>query len=199
MSIKEIVDIIFGIFKTHPFKIISRKKVLLGIFLLLGLSLLLYQSLLALQLVKSKAMGFYFFSQRKLVNYQQKIIKDPQILRSKIDAMKNKLDNLEKSFVPERELTPLFNDLKGLINQTQNDLVSLDIKPMIAIETYQRLPFSISVKGHYVDIIVLLNRLEGYSHLIDIKDIKIQPTGESPSEAVLMNLETEIFVIKELR
>jgi len=197
MPIKEIVEIIFSIFKTRPLKIMSRKKIILGIGLLLGIGILLYQSLLSAQLIRSRTMGFYLWSRKRLVTYQRKIIQDPRLLSSKIEGIKNKLNNLEKQFVPERGLTFLFNDLKGLINNTQNDLVSLDIKPMIAMGVYHKLPFSITVKGNYADVVLLLNRLERYAHLIDIKDIKIQPAGEGSLEVVTMSLEAESFVIKD--
>jgi Tfp pilus assembly protein PilO len=197
MPIKDIVEIIFSIFKTRPLKIIPRKKIILGIGLLLGIGILLYQSLLSMQLIRSRTMGFYLWSRKRLVAYQRKIIQNPRLLSSKIEGIKNKLKNLEKQFVPERELTFLFNDLKGLINNTQNDLVSLDIKPMMAMGVYHRLPFSITVKGNYADIMLLLNRLEGYAHLIDIKDIKIEPAGEGSLEVVTMSLEVESFVIKD--
>jgi Tfp pilus assembly protein PilO len=197
MPIKEIVGIIFSIFKTHPLKIMSRKKIILGAGLLLGIGILLYQSLLSVQLIRSRTMGFYLWSRKRLVAYQRKIIQDPRLLSSKIEGIKNKLKNLEKQFVPERELTFLFNDLKGLINNTQNDLASLDIKPMIAMGVYHKLPFSITVKGNYADVVLLLNRLERYAHLIDIKDIKIQPAGEGSLEVVTMSLEAESFVIKD--
>jgi len=173
-----------------------RKKIILGIGLLLGIGILLYQSLLSIQLISSKRMGFYLWSRKRLVAYQRKIIQDPRLLSSKIEWIKNKLKNLEKQFVPERELTFLFNDLKGLINNTQNDLVSLDIKPMMAMGVYHRLPFSITVKGNYADIMLLFNRLEGYPRLIDIKDIKIEP-AEGSLEMVTMSLEAESFVIKD--
>lgn len=196
MSIKEIREIVFSIFKPYPFKVISRKKILLGVALLVGLGLLLYQSLLALQFKRSKAMGFCFSSQKKLVAYQQKIIQEPQILLAKIEVKRDKLKNLEKRFIPEREIGQLFNELKGLISRTENHLESLDIRPLVSLGTYQELPFSISVRGHYVDIILLLNKFESYPYLIDIKDIKIKSTGVKSSE-VLMSLEAKLFVTKD--
>lgn len=195
MSIKEIKEIIFSIFKPHSFRIISPKKILLSIVLLVGLGLLLYQSLLGLQLKRSRALRFCFSSQKRLADYQKMIIQEPKILLAKIEAEKNKLKNLEKRFVPEREIGQVFNDLKGLISVTENHLESLDIRPLVYRGTYQELPFSISVKGHYVDIILLLNKLEGYPQLIDIADIKIRSTGVKPSE-VLMSLEARLFVSK---
>ena len=197
MPIKEIRDIIFSIFKSSSLKVISRQKILLGIALLLGLSLLLYQSLLAVQLITSKAKSFCLSSQKKLAVYQQKIVQDPQALLGKIQEKWNELKSLEKKFTPEREIEYLFNDLKGLVGRAESRLVSLDIKPLITIaENYQKLPFSILVKGHYVDIILLLNKFEAYPRLINIKEIKIRPTGESSAE-VTMSLEAESFVVKD--
>jgi Tfp pilus assembly protein PilO len=196
MPVKEIRDIIFSALKTPPFKVMSRQKILLGIALLLGLGLLLYQSLLALQLTTSKAMGFYLRSQRRLTAYQEKIIQDPQILLSKIENKWNQLNRLEKRFIPEQRVQQLFDDLKDLIDRTENHLVSLDIRPPVSLGVYQGFPFVILVKGHYADVILLLNKFELYPYLIDIKEIKIQPTGGKLSE-VTMSLEAEAFAIKD--
>jgi len=196
MPTKDIKEIIFSIFKAHPFKVMPRRKILLGIALLLGLSLLLYQSLLALQLYDSKATKLCLLSKEKLVTYQQKIIEDPHMLLSKIEEKWNTLKKLEKRFIPQREVGRFFEDLKGLISKTENYLVSLDIKPREGSGTYQKLPFSISVKGHYVDAILLMNKLEAYPRLIAIKDIKIQPKAEKSTE-VTMSLEAESFVARD--
>jgi len=196
MSIKKIKEIIFSIFKPYSFRIIPPKKILLSIVLLVGLGLLLYQSLLGLQFKKSKALRFCFSSQKRLADYQKMIIQKPKILLAKIEAEENKLKDLEKRFIPEREIGQVFNDLKSLIGVTGNHLDSLDIKPLVYDGAYQELPFSISVKGHYVDIILLLNKLEGYPRLIDITDIKIRSTGIKSSE-VMMSLEAKLFVVKD--
>lgn len=197
MPIKEIRDIIFSIFKFSSFKILSRQKIILGIALLLGLSALLYQSLVALQVTNSKAAGFYLSAQMKLATHQQKIMQDPQTLLAKIEEKWGRLNNLEKRFIPEQEEGEFFNSLKDLIGRTENHLVSLDIKPSVSMEaSYDRLPFSLSVKGHYVDAILLLNKLEIHQQLIGINDIKIQPTPEKSSEVVMI-LEAESYVVKQ--
>lgn len=196
MPIKEIVETILSIFKSRPFKVMSRQKILLGAALLLGLSLLLYQSLLAPQLMRSKIMGRCLLAQKRLAAYQQRIIKDPQILLSKIDQMKDRLKNLEKRFIKAQELPQTWDDLKNLIGKTENYLFALDIKPAVSVGSYEKLPFSLTVKGYYVDTILLLNKLEGYPRLIDIKDIKIQPSAERPYD-VLMSLVAELFVVKD--
>ena len=198
MSIKEIIKIIFSIFDIRSFKIISRQKIILGIIFIVALSLLLYQSLLSVQLVIAKALEFRLLSQERLITYQRKVIRDPQLLIDKIEKTKNKLAGLEKRFIPEERLTKFFDDLKGLVSNTDNRLLSLDIMPAINNGTYEKLPFIISLRGYYVDIVSFLNKLEGYPRLIDIKDIKIQPVGMAErSSEIMMSLEAEAFAIKD--
>jgi len=198
MSIKEIIKIIFSIFDIRSFKIISRQKIILGIIFIVALSLLLYQSLLSVQLVRAKALEFRLLSQERLIAYQRKVIRDPQLLIDKIEKTKNKLAGLEKRFIPEQRLTKFFDDLKGLASNTDNRLLSLDIMPAINNGTYEKLPFIISLRGYYVDIVSFLNKLEGYPRLIDIKDIKIQPVGVAErSSEIMMSLEAGAFAIKD--
>ena len=198
MSIKEIIKIIFSIFDIRSFKIISRQKIILGIIFIVALSLLLYQSLLSVQLVRAKALEFRLLSQERLIAYQRKVIRDPQLLIDKIEKTKNKLAGLEKRFIPEQRLTKFFDDLKGLVSNTDNRLLSLDIMPAINNGTYEKLPFIISLRGYYVDIVSFLNKLEGYPRLIDIKDIKIQPVGVAErSSEIMMSLEAGAFAIKD--
>lgn len=196
MPTREIIDIIFSIFKDNPLKVISRVKALLGVIFLVGLSLLLYQSLLAQQLVKLKPIERSFLSHKRLLSCQEKIIAEPQLLLSKIAQMKSKLENIEGRFIPEQKLAQLFEDLKILVNKTENQLISLDIKQSVPLGRYHKLPFGLSVSGYYVDIILLLNKLEGYPRLVNVKDIKMQVTEEGYRN-VLVNLDAEVFVIKD--
>jgi Tfp pilus assembly protein PilO len=149
-------------------------------------------------LVRAKALEFRLLSQERLIAYQRKVIRDPQLLIDKIEKTKNKLAGLEKRFIPEQRLTKFFDDLKGLVSNTDNRLLSLDIMPAINNGTYEKLPFIISLRGYYVDIVSFLNKLEGYPRLIDIKDIKIQPVGMAErSSEIMMSLEAEAFAIKD--
>lgn len=196
MPTREIIDIIFSIFEVNPLKVISRTKALLGVIFLAGLSLLLYQSLLIQQLTKSKPIDRYFLAQKRLLAYEEKIIRDPQLLLNKIAQMKRKLENIEGRFIPEQKLAQLFEDLKILVNKTENQLLSLDIRQAIPMGYYHKLPFNLSVSGYYVDVILLLNRLENYPRLVNIKDVKIEAPPEGSYNA-LMNLGAEVFVVKD--
>jgi len=174
MSIKEILDIILSIFNIRSVKIISRQKIILAVILLIGLGLFLYQSLLSMQLVKTKALEFNLLSQKKLANYQHLILKEPKLLIDKIEIMQDKLNHLEQNFILIEETTKFFDDLKGLVSITDNRLVSLDKKPVVPLGAYKKIPFIISAGGYYTDIVLLLNKLEHYPRLIDIRDIKIE-------------------------
>jgi len=195
MSIKEILDIILGIFNIRSVKIISRQKITLAVILLIGLSLLLYQSLLSMQLVKAKALEFNLLSQKKLANYQHLILKEPKLLTDKIEIMQDKLNHLEQNFILIEETTKFFDDIKGLVSITDNRLVSLDKKPVAPLGAYKKIPFVISTGGYYTDIVLLLNKLEHYPRLIDIRDIKIEAieTQDRTCELV-MELKAEAFL-----
>lgn len=198
MSIKEILNIIFSIFNVRSLRIVPRQKIVLGVIFLVGLGLLLYQSLLSMQLVKAKALELTLLSQKKLVTCQTGFIKEPALLAAKIAISKNRLNALERNFIPSSELAKFFEDLKGLVSITENRLISLDRKPFITLEAYEQLPFVISLRGYYADIVLLLNKLELYPHLIDVKSLKIQSLeNETKSFEVIMEMEAEVFLIKK--
>ena len=195
MSIKEILEIILSIFNIRSMKIISRQKIVLAVILLIGLSLFLYQSLLSMQLVGAKALEFNLLSQKKLANYQHLILKEPKLLTDKIEIMKDKLNHLEQNFILIEETTKFFDDLKGLVSITDNQLVSLDKKPVVFLGAYKKIPFVISARGYYTDIVLFINKFEHYPRLIDIRDIKIEATeAQERTCELVMELKAEVFL-----
>ena len=207
MPIKEIKEIVLSIFKVNPFRVISKRKIIIGIILLLGIAQLLYQSLISQQILKLKAMKLLFVSEKRLVDCKEKLTKDPSALLREIENTKIRFNELKSRFVAEKDLPGFFDDLRRLVSQTGSRLVSLDVKPLVPIKDldlaeetkaayYARLPLTIAVSGDYVSTLLLLNKIEQVLHLIEIKSIKLSSGGESGS-VVSMGLGLDLYVLKD--
>lgn len=207
MPIKEIIEIILNIFRENPFKVLSRKKIVIGVVLLLGLALLLYQSLINQEILKLRAMRLQSRSLKKLLLYKQIIIKDPSILLEKIKNMESRFSLVKSRFIIEEDLPKFFDSLRDSINKTDNQLLSLELKSLTPIKDwvlsgkdsmayYQRLPFTVSVKADYVSALLLLNKIENEPYLIEINNINMAANKNKPSE-ILMNLDLNLYVLRE--
>jgi Tfp pilus assembly protein PilO len=205
MPSKEIKEIILSIFKVNPFKIIPKKRIIIGIILLVGIALLLFQSLLGPRLLQLKALRFLSFSQKRLLECKETITQNPTILLKTMEDTKSQFTELKSKFIVEKDLPSFFDDLRELVNKTGSHLVSLDLKPLVPIRDfalaedrpayYQRLPLTMALSGDYISNLLLINKLEEDPRLIEIKNIKLSASGEGSK--VTMDLELDFYVIKD--
>lgn len=171
----------------------NKKQAFLWLFFLILSSILLYHSLIAPQSRQIKKIRLNLLSKKNLLSYYQNLAKDPNILLAKVEAARKELKTLEKNFVPAREAEKALDYLKGVVAETQNSLLSIQTQEAYAAGSYQKLPVAISVKGHYVDVLSLIGRLENYQRLANIKTVTIAP-AEDKNTQVTADLVIELFM-----
>lgn len=179
-----------------------REKLILGIVLILFIGFLLYQSLIAMQIVRLKAIDFQFTSQKKLLDFYSRIMKQINVLMSEAKEEEGRLAQIKEKFVEEAELSNYFSNFRALVKSYNLSVASLDFKPQEAIEGlnkkplayYQRLPLKVSLRGSYFNIMFLLYNLERASPIFDIQSMRIG--SESPdSYEIVIDMEAAIYIL----
>lgn len=184
------------------FKRISKEKRILGIFIILLIGFLLYQSLIAVQMLRLKAISFQFISQKKLIDFYNRLITQTDVLISEVKEKKTNILKIKERFIDEEELSDYFNNFRALVKSHNLEVLGLDFKPQETITDlnikplsyYQRLRFNVSVKGGYFNTMQLLHKLEQDSQIFDIESIHIRQGGRD-SGVVIMDMEAAIYIL----
>ncbi len=58
---------------------------------------------------------------------------------------------------------------------------------------YARLPINLTYTANYFEIIKFLDRLENFPRIVDVKDLRLNPTGEEGNVNVTMNMFTYVL------
>jgi len=184
------------------FKKIPKEKGILGIVLVLLIGFLLYQSFIAIQIKKLKAIDFQFTSQKKLIDFYNQIIKDANILNNELTEKENDFAQIRQGFVDEEELSNYFADFRALVKAYNLQVASLDFQPQENIidsnreplTYYQRLKFSVSLKGDYFNLMSLLYKLEQGSSRFEINSVRIKQKNADPPD-LIMDMEAAIYIL----
>lgn len=187
------------------FQRLSKEKRILGIVIILLIGFLLYDSLLAAQLLKLKAIGFQFVSEKRLLGFYNRLVKDVDTLVDEAEEREKKFSLLKENFLDEESLPSYFNQLRSQIKSHNLQVVSLDFKPQELapslnkkpLSYYKRLPFELALKGNYFNLMSLLYKLEESSPLLQMNSLRIKQ--ESPdSYEVVINMKITIYILKNL-
>ena len=184
------------------FKKIPKEKKIFGILLVLLIGFLLYQSFIAIQILKLKAIDFQFTSQKKLIDFYNQIIKDTNILNNELAEKEKDFAQIRQGFVDEEELSNYFADFRALVKAHNLQVASLDFQPQENITDlnrkpltyYQRLRFSVSLKGDYFNLMSLLYKLEQGSSIFKINLVHIKQESAGPSD-LIMDMEAAIYIL----
>lgn len=184
------------------FQKISKEKRIIGVILVLLAGFLLYESLIDVQVKRLKAKGFQFISQKKLLDFYCKLIIDADSLVNAKAETEEKFNQVKKRVVLENGLSDFFAGFRNQVKSFNAQIVALDFKPQESIKSadkaslkyYHRLPFEVSLKGNYYNILQLLQKLEYGDPALHIISIHIKKVFDQDSD-VVMELKMEIFVL----
>lgn len=182
---------------------VSKKNIILGIFLILAIGFLLYNSLIAVQMKRLKTIDFQFVSKKKLIDSYSQLIKQTDVLKRALKDKEKELSLAKQKFVDEKELSNYFANFRELVKSHRLKLLDLNFNPREAITDldeepltyFQRLRFNASMQGGYFDVMFLLYKLEQDNpKLFDIQYINIrQESRDSPG--VIIEMKAIIYIL----
>ena len=184
------------------FSSLSRSKKAGGVFLVVIIGVLLYESLLAAHNLRLKALDLQFNSQHKLLTYYNGIVKNAPGVVNKLKEKENEFICVEEKFVREGELSDYFAHFRQLVGSYNLQAISLDFKPQEPLEGpnespliyYQKLPFEVSIKGNYFNIMLFLERLGQNKPIFKIQGIDINQ--EDPDSFVVSaDIKAEVYIL----
>jgi hypothetical protein len=180
-----------------------RSKVIIGILFILLTGFILHQSLIAIQMRKLKAMDFQFASQKKLLKFYDRIMKEEAIFQDEANNKEEVLAKVKESFIPEEELADYFNNLRALARLNNVEVASLELNPQeLEVDSkeakfvyFRKLSFDLSLKGDYFNIMYLLYKLEQNKPIYDIKSVRISQDNP-PDSFVAANIKAAIYILQ---
>jgi Tfp pilus assembly protein PilO len=196
-NLKEKIKDLLALLQSLP-----KEKIILGVLLILLIGFLLYQSLLTVQIARLKAVDFQFSSQKNLFDFYNRLLKDAEILIGDVRERESNFTQIKKKFVAEEELSNYFASLRAMAKSHNLKVLGLDFKPQEAITNltggpltyYWRLPFELSLKGDYFNIMYLLYNLEQGNTLFDIQSMRIKK--ESPdTQEIALEMEAVVYIL----
>lgn len=189
---------------SDSFKKLCRDDRAFGVLLVVLVAFLLYQSLLAVQISRLKAIDFQFTSQKKLLDYYTHLIEYKDILVEEVSEKHMAFSAIEERFINHREMPDYFNNLRRLAGLYNLEVVSLNFKPQESIAGYagrtllyfQRLPFEVSIKGNYFNLMFLLYKLEQGNPLFDIQSAQIKRVDAAGGE-IAIDLKVAVYILSD--
>jgi len=170
----------------------------LGVFLITGITFLLYQSLISSQLDRLKAIESQWYSKKKLMVFYDRLMHNDTQLISELKDNEKNISQLKEKFVAESDLANYFGGLRERIKSQGLQILFLDFKPREQIsQYYQRIPFSISLKGDYYDLMSLLHNLGENKPIFEIKSFSLK-RQDGQSYELAMNMDAAIYILLEL-
>ena len=182
-----------------------KERVFLWLILILSVGFILYQFLIIFQIRKLKAVDLYFLSQKKLLDFYEQIMENTNIFKKELGDAENAFRITKEKFVNEEDLPNYFTHFRELAKSHGLKVLTLDFKPQEAIADsegksltyYQKLRFSVALKGDYFDAMRLLYELEYVSpKIFDIQTLSIK-REDSESRQVLADIDVVVYILME--
>jgi hypothetical protein len=179
-----------------------KEKVLLGCLLMLSLVFILYQSLIIIQIKRLKAVDLYFLSQKKLLDFYDRIMENADALKEELAEAQNSFGIKKEKFIDAEDLPNYFTHFRELVKSHGLKISALDFKPQEAITDsegreltyYQKLHFNASLEGDYFAALRLIYELEYLSpKIFDIQTLRIKQTNPQSRE-VTTDLEVTVYI-----
>jgi Tfp pilus assembly protein PilO len=182
-----------------------KERVFLWLILILSVGFILYQFLIIFQIRKLKAVDLYFLSQKKLLDFYEQIMENTNIFKKELGDAENAFRITKEKFVNEEDLPNYFTHFRELAKSHGLKVLTLDFKPQEAITDsegkpltyYQKLRFSVALKGDYFDAMRLLYELEYVSpKIFDVQTLSIKQQN-SESRQVLADIDVVVYILME--
>ena len=91
-----------------------KEKVLMGFLLMLSLIFVLYQSLIMVQIKRLKAVDLYFLSQKKLLDFYDRIMENADTLKKELGKAENSFAIKKEKFIDAQDLPNYFTHFREL-------------------------------------------------------------------------------------
>jgi Tfp pilus assembly protein PilO len=174
---------------------VTRQRKILGVFLILFVGFLLYQSLISSQLARLKAVNTQWRSKKKLMVFYDRLMLNDTELINELKENENNINQLKEKFVAESDLTNYFGGLREQVKSQGLGILSLDFKARQPVsQYYQQIPFNISLKGDYYDLMSLLHNLGANKPIFEIKSVNLK-RQDGQSYDLTMNMDAAIYIL----
>ena len=179
-----------------------KEKVLMGFLLMLSLIFVLYQSLIMVQIKRLKAVDLYFLSQKKLLDFYDRIMENADTLKKELGKAENSFAIKKEKFIDAQDLPNYFTHFRELAKSHGLKILTLDFKPQEDITDsggqtltyFQKLRFSTSLEGDYFAALRLIYELEYLSpKIFDIQSLEIKQTNPQSRE-VTTDLDVIVYI-----
>lgn len=186
-------------------KVLPKEKIILGVLSVCLIAFLLYESLIAVQLLRLKALDFQFVSKKKLLDSYGLLMEQSDFLTNALRKEEGEFAGLKERFVDKEELSGYFANLRSQINSLNLQVLSINLTPQKdeavsageGFSRFQELPFEISFKGGYFNMMSLILKLEEGSPIFDIESIDIRQQ-DGDYQQVVAEIKVKIFLLKDL-
>lgn len=109
-------------------------------------------------------------------------------IKEETEAIEKKLEELKSSLPESEDIPSIITDIQDIATESNNDFIS--IKPLgpIAKGEYTEVPFELTIKGRFFDLLDFLYRLEKSERKYTVSKIAINPAEEGlPSIYAVIN------------
>ncbi len=117
---------------------------------------------------------------------KQREISDGQAIEARlpefereIEALKQKLGDVQQILPTERETGDLLRWIKNLGDQSNLDLKSFSPGGLRPVEFYKEFPIEMNVTGTYHDLGMFLDRVSKYSRIINVDNLRMSKAARS--------------------
>lgn len=139
---------------------------------------------------------------RKIVNLQNRIIEGRRIaarldvLRKEYQELIAKMDFMEVLLPKEKEIPEFLVLLQETMDEFNIDFTNFSPQNIVQEKDaiYARLPINMTFTANYFEVIRFLDRLENFPRIVDVRDLKLNPTGDK-AEKVNVSMTMFTYVL----
>ena len=134
------------------------------------------------------------------IKKQQEDIAKAEEIKKNIDTLRNKamktqelVKLFEKRLPESREIPTLLQKFEGFAGEIPGLTVRMSQLPVLREEKKETIPYTVTAKGSFHQIVSFINRLERYERYLKISDLKIGEEKDGVAEATF-SLSTFRFI-----